>query len=254
VRSLVALAIILLFLASVPRGLAQGTPSAVIQNDSSYIDNIGDFHVVGEVLNTGDVWLDFVKVTGTFRDVNKQILDVTYTYASSNYLAPGTKGPFNVFETDSVKSSKIANYTLALDYKVANSTPGVSLAVQGAATEMDPAGDLNVVGEVKNIGLQASNSTQVVATYYDKTGKVIFVDFTYTSPEDIPPNQASSFRVIGPKNPVYLQVANFAVFAQSQQYTSVPEFNEPLLVMLTALMLIGIVTRKTQVTFKGSRL
>ena len=252
-RNLVALAIILLFLASVPRGFAQGTPSATILNDSSsYIDGIGDFHVVGEVLNTGGAWLDFVRVIGTFRDVNNQILDVTYTYASSNYLPPGTKGPFNVFEHNSVKSSKIANYTLALDYKVANTTPGVSLTIQGAATEMDPAGDLNVVGEVKNIGLTASNSTQVVATYYSKAGKVIFVDFTYTSPENIPPNQASDFRVIGPKNPVSLQVTNYAVFAQSQQYTSVPEFGEPLLVAVMALVLIGIVTRGARLRFKAS--
>ena len=158
-RSLVVLAIILLFLARAPLGVAQATPSAVIQNDSSYIDGIGDFHVVGEVLNTGDVWLDFVKVTGTFRDINKQVLDVTYTYASSSYLAPGTRGPFNVFEPDSVKSSKIANYTLTLNYKVANSTPGVSLAIQGAYTAMDPAGDLNVVGQVKNNGVQCRLAT-----------------------------------------------------------------------------------------------
>ena len=205
-------------------------------------------------MNTGDVWLDFVKVTGTFRDVNKQILDVTYTYASSNYLAPGTRGPFNVFEPDSVKSSKIANYTLTLNYKIANSTPGVSLSIQGAYTAMDPAGDLNVVGQVKNNGVQASNSTQVVATYYDKSGKVIFVDFAYTSPENIPPNQTSAFRVIGPKNPVSLRVTNYAVFAQSQQYISVPEFDEPLLVLMIALALIGIFTRRTRLKVKGSRL
>ena len=31
---------------------AAAAPSAVIQNDSSYVDSAGYYHVVGEVLNT----------------------------------------------------------------------------------------------------------------------------------------------------------------------------------------------------------
>ena len=44
-------------------------PGARIQNDSSYI-LYGTYHMVGEVLNTGDVPLRFIAITATFKDQN----------------------------------------------------------------------------------------------------------------------------------------------------------------------------------------
>ena len=38
---------------------------AAVQNDSMWIDSLGALYIFGEVKNTGDVWLRFVKVTGT---------------------------------------------------------------------------------------------------------------------------------------------------------------------------------------------
>jgi len=45
---------------------AAAAPSAVIQNDSSYVDSAGYYHLVGEILNTGDASLTFINTFNTF--------------------------------------------------------------------------------------------------------------------------------------------------------------------------------------------
>jgi hypothetical protein len=217
--------------------------NAQTQNDTSYVDSLGYLHVVGEVLNTGDAWLSFVKITGTLKDANGQIVDVTFTYAYADYLPPAQKAPFNLIETDSSKSAKATSYTLALSYQQATTMPANTLTIQGATSSIDSLGYLNIVGQVKNAGTQTSNFTKVVATFYNQAGKVVYVDFTYTSPSDIPAGQTYSFKIIGPSNPVSSQVVKYNLFAESQQYTSIPEWRSPLLIVGIVLSLAVIALR-----------
>jgi hypothetical protein len=211
--------------------------NARIQNDTSYVDSLGYLHVVGEVLNTADAWLSFVKITGTLKDSNGQIVDVTFTYAYADYLPPAQRAPFNLIETDASKSAKVTSYTLALSFQQATTVPSNTLTVQGDASSIDSLGYLNIVGQVKNAGTQTSNFTKVVATFYNQAGKVVYVDFTYTSPSDIPAGQTYSFKIIGPGSPISSQVAKHNLFAESQQYTSIPEWRSPLLIVGIVLSL-----------------
>ena len=167
----------------------QASPSAVIQNDSSYIDSIGYYHVVGEVLNTGDASLTFIKISGVFKDSSGQVLDTELTYAYSDYLPAGQKAPFDLFISDTQKSSHVASYTLALEYDTATQTFPLHLTIQSTTSSTDSLGFLEVVGQVQNSGQTVSNFTKVVGTFYDQAGKVIDVEFTYTSPSDIPPGR-----------------------------------------------------------------
>ncbi len=222
------------------------SPNAQIQNDSSYTDSSGYFHVVGEVLNTGDVWLRFVKVTGTLKDSNGQIVDVTFTYAYADYLPPAQRTPFNLIEIDLVKSAKSSSYSLTLDFQQATTAPANMLIIQGANSSKDGLGYFNIVGQVRNTGTQTSTFTKVVATYYNQAGKVIYVDFAFTSPSDIPPSQAYGFKIIGPGGPTGNQVASYNLFAQSQQYTSIPEWPWPTFVAGIVISLAVVAIRKTR--------
>ena len=88
-------------------GPAQATASAEIQNTTIWMDAAGYFHVFGEVKNTGDAWLEFVKITGTFRDPNNAIVDVAFTYTKIDTVAPGSAAPFDLVEIDKNKASQI---------------------------------------------------------------------------------------------------------------------------------------------------
>ena len=81
-------------------------------------------------------------------------------------------------------------------------------------------GWLEVVGEVKNKGSETSNYTKVIVTLYDSTGKVIYADFTYTSPSDIPAGQAYGFKISLLDSTIASHVSNYELFTESHQYTS----------------------------------
>lgn len=100
------------------------------------------------------------------------------------------------------------------------------------------------LGQVRNTGTQQSNFTKVFATFYDQSGKVIYVDFTYTSPSDIPPGQVYGFKVTGPNSPIASHVATYSLAAESNQYTSVPEFPWPGILLVAALSLGCVGLRK----------
>jgi hypothetical protein len=222
-------------------------PNAQIQNDSSFTDSLG-FNIVGEVLNTGDVWLQSVQVTAVLKDVNGQTVDVIFMYTYVSYLPPGQRAPFRLIETVPARASAVASYSLTLSFQEASAIPqGDVLIVQDTSTALDNLGFLNVIGEVKNSGVQASSYTEVVATFYDQTEKVIYVDWAYTLPSEIPTGASCGFKISGPRSPMSNQVARYSLIAQSGEYSSVPETPWPTIIGATAILLSGIVVKQAYV-------
>jgi hypothetical protein len=213
--------------------------NAEIQNDSSYISTIGNYHIVGEVLNSGDTWLQFVKVTAIMKDANGEVVDVRFTYAQGERLPPNERAPFDVFEIDTAKSAQITSYTLALEFDAVAPIENL-LQIQSQSSSTDSVGWYEVVGEVKNNGPATSSFTKVVGTFYDAQGKVVGVDFAYTSPADIPPGQTYGFKITVRDAVASAKISRYALFADSSQYTSVPETPWPVILMVAALT-VGIV-------------
>jgi hypothetical protein len=223
-------------------------PNAIIQNDSSYRDSIGYYHVVGEVMNSGDVWLQFVKVTGVFKDAGGQVVDVDFTYTMLSYLRPNNTAPFNLIETDAIKSAAIKTYSLTLDFEQLDTPPATTLTILHQGGTLDSIGDYVIVGEVENAGDQVASFTKVVATFYNIRGTVIDVDFTYTSPNSIPPGQTYGFKLYGPTATISSYVKSYSVTAESEQYTSlpVPESPWPQILLAAALTLGVVAVRKKE--------
>ncbi len=220
--------------------------NAQIQNDSSYVDSIGYYHVVGEVRNTGDVWLQYVKVTGVFKDAGGQVVDVDFTYTMLNYLRPNNTSPFNLIETDAIKSSAIKTYSLTLDFEQLHTPPATTLTILHQGGTLDSIGNYVIVGEIENAGDQVASFTKVVATFYNIKGTVIAADFTYTSPDSIPPGQTYGFKLYGPTATISSYVKSYSVTAESEQYTSlpVPEFpTQTGIALVAVLALVGIAFR-----------
>jgi hypothetical protein len=78
-------------------------------------------------------------------------------------------------------------------------------------------------------------TTEMVAkdlrvTFYDANGKVVYVDFTFTSPSDVPPASKYGFKMTVSSDERTNQIARYSLIAESQNYTSVPELSAPMLV------------------------
>lgn len=80
-----------------------------ILSTNDTIDDIGYWHVAGEVQNTGTTPAEFVKVIVTARNAKKEVVDVGYTYTDLDPIPPGGESPFKV----SIKNNEdIDTYTV----------------------------------------------------------------------------------------------------------------------------------------------
>ncbi len=225
----------------------EASPSATILNTtSSFIDQTSRyFHVVGEVKNIGDVWLQYVTVSAIFRDQNGAVLDSVSFYTLLNRLAPGVSSGFDVFETDTLKSANIKNYSLTVDFSQAQPLP-LTLQVTNTSSSMNSLGYLVVVGVVKNNGDMASDFTKVVATFYGVDGRVVDVGFAYTSPTTVQSHSQQSFTLTLQSYPRSLLVAKVGLDTQSIEYASIPETVSPTLVLAATLAIVVFRVRRRE--------
>jgi len=226
-------------------GPVQAAAGAVVQNDSMWTDSLGALHILGEVKNTGDVWLRFVKITGTLRDSTGTIVDVVFTYTLLHVVPPDAVAAFNMIEIDAAKSAQVQSYSLLLEFQ---ETPALSqrLAVVNVADSKNSLGWLEVVGEVENHGTTPSTYTQVTGTFYDADGKVIYVHFTYTDPAEIPAGARHPFKIVVGSDERSSKTARYALTAESENsgYTSISETPSPMLLAAAALALAVVALRR----------
>jgi hypothetical protein len=62
----------------------------------SHLDDIGDFHIVGEVTNQGSQKATFVKVSGAFYNSSNAAVAADFTYTDPQDLEPGQTAPFEI--------------------------------------------------------------------------------------------------------------------------------------------------------------
>jgi hypothetical protein len=88
----------------------------VILSQSSYVNNLGSMHIVGEVFNQAPVTAKFVKVIATFYNANGQVIGTDFTYADPSDLAPSQRAPFDILVSEgSVPMYQMSSYGLTVD-------------------------------------------------------------------------------------------------------------------------------------------
>lgn len=84
-----------------------------ILSHSSSINQIGTYQIDGEVQNNTGSKATYVKVTATFYDANKKVIDTAFSFADPKNLEAGQKAPFKIYNTKPEVSGGIASYDLA---------------------------------------------------------------------------------------------------------------------------------------------
>jgi len=241
-KRFIPVTLVLLFLFALPHVAA--SPSAVIHNNTSnYIDEVGYLHVVGEAQNTGDVWLQSVRIGATFKNQNGAVVGTSFTYTLLDRLPPGVTSGFDVFEFDKGKSAMIRSYTLAIEFETAEPLT-TALEIINTSSSKDSFGFLTIVGEVKNNGDTISEYTEVVAIFYGANGNVVDVGYTFTEPTTVQPRSQQSFKLIPTSDPQSNLATRWVLDTQSNQYASVSETIWPALMLAAALSLCGFAMRK----------
>jgi hypothetical protein len=85
---------------------------------NSFTDSIGYLHVVGEIKNNYPSTATFVRIVGTFYDINNQVVGTQFSYANPSDIGSGEKVPFVLILTSaSIPISQIDHYSLQASYQ-----------------------------------------------------------------------------------------------------------------------------------------
>jgi hypothetical protein len=162
------------------------TASAVVQNDSTWVDTGGQFHILGEVKNTGDVWLGQVKVTATLKDSSGGIIDVIYPWnIAPQHLPPRATASFDMVEPDTAKSAQVQSYSFTIvELQETNPLPQKLAFVNVTASRETPDSEFCVSGKLENQGDVPSEPITVYGTFYDVEGKVVYSHFVTISAQE----------------------------------------------------------------------
>ena len=193
-----------------------------IQNDQQYIGDDGAFHVVGEIQNNLDSPLNQVNVFATLYDENNNVVVTKETSSLVNTIMPEMKGPFDFIFTD-INPEQIKSYSLDLDYSISE-PKGQVIGITSSEITRDNHNNLIISGTVENNGEITANTLAVIATLYDRYGNVAAVSRIHPEPDYLGSNEDTFFVVsVIDKNQI-LEITDYTVVAESEEYAAVPEF------------------------------
>lgn len=85
-----------------------------ILSSSSFTDNLGYYHVVGEVKNNSPTDLmNYVKIVSTLYDNARKVVGTDFTYTNVDALRPAEKSSFEIILNDAAQSQKVDSYKLS---------------------------------------------------------------------------------------------------------------------------------------------
>jgi len=208
-----------------------------VVSHSGYRDSDGNYHVVGEVENFGDVAVNYVRVTATFYDSSNFVIDSRFDLTMIYVILSGRKAPFDVALLDVAESALVDHYELSVTFLEASPLP-MGLEIVSQSSSVDAMDQMHVTGELRNGGSLNLTNGKVVATFYGQASKVVAAAYTFLDPEligEITPNQTVPFEIALSAERTG-HVSTFALTAESSQYAAIPEY-APL--TLVALFSIG---------------
>jgi len=211
---------------AIPAAFAEVT----IQNDQDYVGDDGAFHVVGEIQNNLDSPLNQVNVFVTLYDKNNNVVVTKETRSLVNTIMPEMKGPFDFIFTD-INPDKIKSYSLDLEYSISEPKSQV-IAITSSELTRDNHNNLIISGTVENNGEITANTVAVIATLYDRNGNVAAVSRVHPEPDYLGSDEDTFFVVSMLDKNQILEVTDYTIVAESEEYAAVPEFPIGSLVLL----------------------
>ena len=194
----------------------------IVQNDQMYIGNDGVLHIVGEIQNNSKSPLNKIEILALLTDENGNEIDKIDGKIMSNILMPGMKGSFDII-TNEKNLNENFSYQLDFEYKLAAPKSQVIDIVSSELTR-DQLNNVVISGTIENNGEITANMINVIATLYDRDGKVLTMSKVQTQPDFLGVGEESHFVI-----PIYeknqsINAVDYTIIAESDEYAAVPEF------------------------------
>lgn len=193
-----------------------------IQNTSSFIDESLIMHIYGEIVNTSNRSLSNVSAKGSFYDNSGKLLNEYQRDCELPTVNPGGMCPFEILYIDTKTTMVVKDFKLsAVGTPAAKGKPN-ALKVFSEGSKLDISGFYYINGRILNGGSETSSLTTVVATLYDKDGKVIALGRALAEPVSISPDNRASFGIAVTEKKQTYKANSYSLVAYSNQYLSPP--------------------------------
>jgi hypothetical protein len=193
-----------------------------IISNCSYIDSGGNYHLLGEVQNTGSQPQSNVKITSVFYSSNGTIVESSFTFSKLGVLDAGDKSPFEMILSEENIMSQVDHYTLTLDYKPGTALPATLKIISNNAI-VDRSGFLRVAGEIQNMGNTNATYVEVIGTFYNSDGNVVDESYGVSQPSNLQPGQKGYYNIILYDNSRISLVNRYILTAQSIEYSLISD-------------------------------
>ncbi|MDH4208622.1 MAG: fibronectin type III domain-containing protein [Anaerolineae bacterium] len=157
---------------------------------NDYVDDLGTLHLVGEVHNDADQYVDQIRVAVTFYDDAGNVLHSVTGASLLDLLGPGQLSPFAVVWE---APDEWKRYSLRASARPTTRRPVEGFTLVHSYARLDEDGFYHVVGTIRNDGLTTADYLRVVVSLYDSFGKISNAGFAYAQPPRIPPGATGFF-------------------------------------------------------------
>lgn len=215
------------------------------QKASSFVDETNFMHVYGELKNLSNKAMKNVVVTASFYDSKGKLLNQFRRSSEVRTLNPGDVSPFEILYIDTKTVNDVKNYTLSATGQQTE-MKARALRIISNSSKLDLTGVYYIKGRVVNEGSEDATNSMIIATLYNKDGKVVVVGRGQTEPVNISSHSEAAFEFPVTEALQTYKVKSYSVLADSDQYVVVPEFSQSTIIGLLFLMVaIAVILNKT---------
>ncbi|NDJ54215.1 MAG: hypothetical protein GYB68_14180, partial [Chloroflexi bacterium] len=175
---------------------SQGTIGFAAQ--SAWINRTGGFEIMGQIVNTAETPIEFVRITARLYDEENRILLEQDDFIASDLVLPGEYTPFSIIFNDGLPFGTV-RYELNASARYAEFAARNFYGPQnfGLSTqaEFDNNGLLVISGAVRNEGSSTANLVKVIVTVFDEEQRVVATDTSLVDLQLLAPGESSTFSV-----------------------------------------------------------
>ena len=209
-------------------GFAQNLDSNIIQilSTSTFIDDLGNFHIIGEVNNTSfDPQTNIVITTLLSNTTNNIIVGNHSAFSSVGTLRHGESSPFDILIQDPQIVGKFNFIEFSTSSQVGIEKPA-NLIINGSSSFLDNAGNPHITGNIINQGSSPESFLNLVGTFYDNSSQgVVGTQSFGLNVSNLSQNQMAPFDITILDNKTKLQGAFYSLNVESDQSSMSLPFN-----------------------------
>lgn len=177
----------------------------------------GTIHVEGLVTNGLGTPIGFTEITADFYSADGQLLATDFGFSELDTVPAGGTSPYTILLLD--PPDGIASVSVRVtDYDTTPfEPPATGLTATVTNIYRSITGTVHVVGTVKNNSAFTYEYVEPIGAFLDSQGYMIRTDYTFASPDTLPPGAQGTFDMLFLDAPTGMESANFMIWVDGNR-------------------------------------